>query len=496
MRVALAATLCASALLVPGASDAAGAVLPLVEAPDAAFVDVRMALSVSTTGSTRWSEITVPANEQAMWLVPVRPGAAIDWTPAWWLDALDHATAPHVVGPAHAPTCATRSAPEVPPPWTAPRPKQPPAALAIHETTNSARAYATERGYRLTPRIASRMSELVANGWSLVALEVAASSAAQSTSTLRVTDDGGAILPLVLTGQSSTRLTVFAIGDGVASVTGVKDVDGSALRWGLEGSTYAAWRKDLIEAGRGETWLRESAAHEALVDGTSLADDASNDLALALGDLAPASAVITRLVGWIPAGALGRNLAVGFDPAADRRSLVLRAETYEACPSSPQGGAPRRTPWRPPPPPPPDEDSSSSGCSSGGAIGTSGSRTTYEGSSSSESCSGDGSSGWDTSDDSDGWDDSDSCSRGSSNDDDDDDDDDHDDGWDSEDSDDGWDSEDMSPKNGEHRPAPKKPAKPHARTTKKAPSPVSRLALLVAALLLPLRRRRRGPEGL
>ena len=49
----------------------------------------------------------------------------------------------------------------------------------------------------------------------------------------------------------------------------------------------------------------------------------------------------------------------------------------------------------------------------------------------------------------------------------------------------------MSPKRKKLAPAPKKP---HAKTTKKKASPVSRYALLAAALLLPLRRRR-GPEA-
>lgn len=577
MRVALVTSLLTCALLVPGTTDAAGAVLPAVAKPDAAFVDMRVAVSVTPAGSTRWSEITVPSNTPAMWLVPVRPGAAIDWAPARWLDALDEATAPRILPPAYVfPTCPVRGSPETPRPWTTPGPKQPPAALAVHSTADSARAYVAERGYRLDTAIASRISELYSKGWNLVALEMAASSSEKTSSTLRVSDDGGAVLPFALTGGSSTRVTVFAIGAGVAAVPGIRDVDRSALRWGREGSTFTTWRRSEIDGGQGRTWLRESASHEALFDGTqlthadtiasvvdrylqgmscspSVAKDlslepgvvgttcapgtaarapgggacvaasgaidpaalscaADIDLALALSGLSPARAIVTRLVGRIPGGALGADLAVGFDQAANRQSPAIRATAYESCRSSPSGGFPEPEQDSPPPlhPQPSGGNRSStssegdvyvgtsSGCS-GGAVGSS--TTTYEeepvpedtsdDGSSTESCSGGGSSsGWDSSDDSDGWDDgdsgescssddsssssSDSCSGGG-------------DGWDTSDSDDGWDTSDMNPRGKKVRPAAKK-------TSKKKSSPVSRYALLAAALLLPLRRRKRAEE--
>ena len=255
VRFALATSIFACALLGPETSDAAGAVLPPNEKPAPAFVDVRMAVAITPAGSTRWTEVTVPASTPVMWLVPVRPGAAVDWAPHRWLDAVDDATALRVLPPSSYPSCPMRSTPEKAAPWTRPRPAQPAPALAVHATADSARAHFSERGYRASPALSARLSELYAGGWNLVALELPSSPSELSSGTLRVSDDGGAVLPLALAGDSSTRVTVFAIGAGVATVSGARDVDRRALRWGPGGSNFVAWRRALIEGGSGGTWL-------------------------------------------------------------------------------------------------------------------------------------------------------------------------------------------------------------------------------------------------
>lgn len=571
-RLALATSFLACALL--ASTHVAGAVLPQTERPDPAFVDMRMAVAASPTGSTRWTEITVPAATPAMWLVPVRPGAAVDWAPRRWLDALDEATGLRVLPPTYASTCPWRSTVERVEPWTAPRPAEPGPALSVQTDADAARSYVAARGYRLSHALAGRISELYAGGWNLVALEIPASSSAVSSGTLRVSDDGGAVLPLAISGSSSTRVTAFAIGAGAATVPGARDVDRQAIRWGQDGSNFVAWRRALVEGAGGAAWLRESSSHAAIFDGTpltgghavasavaryfhgtscapstaasvgsqrgvvgtscapgaaaripggaacvpasadvdpaALSCTSDIDLALALSGLAPASATLTRMVGWIPAGGLGANLSVEIDPAGKLAPPVVRAWGYEACSPAPSVDVPGT------PRPPLSSGggaaaaggesyvTTSDGCG-GGAIATGGG--TYEeepvpedDSAPSESCSGGSSSGW-GGDDDDGDDSSESCSSDSSSSssssggsDDGWDGSDSDDGWDSSDSDDGWDSDDgMSPRSKKLGPASKK-AKPHARTTKKKSSPVSRYALLAVALLLPLRRRRRGAE--
>jgi hypothetical protein len=220
------------------------------------------------------------------------------------------------------------------------------------------------------------------------------------------------------------------------------------------------------------------------------------DLALALSGLGPQDAVVTRLAGWIPAGALGTNIAITFQPSLADHPAVIRAETVEAC------DAPRNDAPVPPPPiarePGPRRPIStgegtifvpaSDGCG-GGTVGTASSEEEASASdSSADGCSWDTSDGWDDSDSAEGCatDESstsevDSCSAPSP-------DGKSDDGWDDEDSDDGWDTEDeMSPQRVKTKPTSMK--KPHARKSKGS-SPVSRCALLIVAVLFPLRRRR------
>ncbi|HVJ93940.1 MAG TPA: hypothetical protein VM580_29325, partial [Labilithrix sp.] len=153
LRLSLFASLL-SFLACPTSVEAAGAVLPASDAPDAAFVDMRMAVAFTPTGTIRWSEVTVPAATRAMWLVPVRPGAAVDWAPTPWLDALDGATAPRILPPSTPSACP--STPELPAAWTKPRAKLPASPLAIQTTADELAVHVAERGYRMSLTLAER----------------------------------------------------------------------------------------------------------------------------------------------------------------------------------------------------------------------------------------------------------------------------------------------------------------------------------------------------
>lgn len=562
--------------LSPSSAEAGGAVVPRVGTSDPSALDVRMAVAVGGAGTTRWTEVTTSAPTHALWLVPARPGAAIDWAPDGWLAALDDATAVRVLPPSAAPSCTMPWSPERAAPWANTATKRPPGTVVVHATADAVRAYAAEHGYDVTPAIGARIAGLYEAGWNLVSIELTSTWSASSTGTLRVSDDGGAVLPLALTGSraSSTRVTAFTIGAGVASLPGARDVDARAIRWGSRGSTYAAWRRNVVEGSGGATWLRESASHAAIFEGTpvqgaipalsvaasyfvndvctssaqaaggsagtlgiacapgaaarvpggsactpssgtidpaSVTCGSADDLALALSATAPSSAVVTRWAGLVPPNALGADLPITFDPAAAPRRLVVEAAAYEPC--TPSGTDPPLTP----PSGAPSSSSSGGGGSSGGGAGsssggvyvtdtgcggstTTASTTVYEedveesdppaSDATSDSCSGgtettsSSSDGWDSDDSGDGCsgDDStsssssssDSCSGGSSS-----------SSSSSGGSDDGWDTEDeMSPK-------AKKPHAKHTAKKKRGSSPVSRYALLVVALLLPLRRRGR-----
>lgn len=549
-RIALAVASLSTFSLFATQAVAGGAVLPSLDRAPPASVDVRMAVASTPIGSTRWSELTLPSGARALWLVPARPGAAVDWVPRRWLDALDEATTPRIVPPRSTADCVMRATPETAPSWATTATTARTSALTVASSTEAVLSYAADHGYRISPTFSNALSAFYEDGWRVLLLEVSADATMATSGTLRVSDDAGAIVPLAL--SSGIRMTSFAIGHGRASLPGANEVDVTAedLRWGPLGSSYASWQNAVIADG--QSWLRESYSHAALFEGepidgaTTTRSVASSyftsesctatasavnsslnavgstcapgsaarvpggtpctaaaasidpsvvscgeqvDFALALASAEPASTYVTRWVGTIPDDVFGANLPLSFR-AAPAHGPVFRAGSYEPClsPSGPNASSGARP----------------AGSSGGTEVGTTdvvplsdsegcGSSASYVGEeepvpvdSSSDSCS-----NHSPSTTSDGWDDSDSsndgCSKSDSS----------DDTSDSccsssspktpPSSDDGWDTED------EARP---KAVKPHAahRPIRRKSSPASRLTLLGIAVILPLRRRHRPPS--
>jgi hypothetical protein len=507
-------------------------------------LDVRVAVAVSPKGTTRWSEVTVPQGTRVLWLVPARPGANVGWAANGWFPALDEATAPRILQPSYGSNCNVQSTPERATPWTVSASKQAPVSYAVHPTLESVRSAASTGGYAIDSELDARIEALYAAGWNLVEIEIDAPSGSATSSTLRVSDDGGSALPLALTGSraAQTRVTAFSIGVGVMTTSGSVDIDTGALEWGSSGSNFTTWRRGILQGGGGQTWLRESASHAALfhgtpvagstatpsvaaqyLGGTSCATSAKNvadsdavvgeslpastfacggldDLAIALDGLAPRSAVVTRWSGIVARGDLGVDRAIAFDAKAAQSMPAVRAGTYEGC-IAPSGSPPSRSPSSSPTGGTNDEpvvygpDVVYVGDGCGGGTTTT---TTYEDddttttSSTDDGCGGDTTTTTTSSDD--GWDSSDSgesCSSDTS-----------DsssssssdgcssdssssssssDGCSSDSGGDGWDTADMSAKKTSLKMQPKR-----------SKSPFSRYALFAVALILPLRRRARA----
>lgn len=535
-------------LAVSSSVNAAGAVLAPIGSPPFDDVHVRIAMATSSSGtSTRWVEVVVPPHERAMWLVPARPGATIDGAVDPWLDALDRATTPHVLPPDGVPPCDMPRATDRVDPWTIAHDESTASATSSTSaaaprtfvTAAAVLAHAADRGYRVTPDLEARIDAFYRSGWQLLALELGPSAIPSTSGTLRVTDDGGAVLPLMLTGGSGVHVTAFTMGPGVASAPWTAEIDPSQLRWGSEGSNYESLRRALVEGG---AWLRETSSHAVLFDGIrspgveipsvvdAYFDDPScrervravgrglgvaetsdlscagrSDLALAFSSLARETAVLTRWSAVVPEGAFVSNVAFEFSRSSPERAPLFRASSYDACEVVPAPSSPAQEAEHAP---------VSDGC--GGAVVAAGSDDGTEESvedTSAEGCSSD-SSGWDD-DDTCGEDEgcpsedtsasSDGCSNspdegGSDEGDDGWDSEDGDDGWDTEDGDDGWDTEDgMTPRSKNVRTKAKAPHPARGKTSKasknKKRSPVSRVALFGAALLLPLRRRRTPVKG-
>ena len=257
-------------LLVPGRAEASGAVLAPAGAADPATLDVELAVAVTPFGATRWVRLSAAGPGSVLWLVPARPGAALDWASEGWLTALEDATSPRIAPPPSPPPCGTPSTPERIGPWSSIGERRFPRDVAVHASADEARAYAAGRGFDVSADVGAKIADVYAKGYVLVSIELDTSGAATvSSPTLRISDDGGAVIPLALTGSKDTdvHVTALVLGEGPASVTGARDLDAGALLWGHGSSGYVSARATTLASGAGAVWLRESASHEVLFDG-------------------------------------------------------------------------------------------------------------------------------------------------------------------------------------------------------------------------------------
>ncbi len=271
---ALALLLGSSFLCASGPAEANGALHQGSAAP-AATIDLRVAIAVAPAGgptgdqggahATRWSRITVGASGRVLWLVPARPGAAIHWTSDAWLASLDDVTAPYVTFAPGDGNCRTRVGSERLAAWDRSGATQavPEGALTIESSEASLRARASAGGFTIASELSQRIAALYARGWLLVAVDLLPKASGLSSSpTLRVSDDGGAELPFVIAkaGSTDTRVTAFAITSGPARIPGALDLD----RVATTGAASLATRRAIALGSA--TWLRESAFHPALFD--------------------------------------------------------------------------------------------------------------------------------------------------------------------------------------------------------------------------------------
>jgi hypothetical protein len=265
----------AALALAPLTASAHGAVLRPAAAPDPSTLDVEVAVAVTPFGTTRWTRLTVAGPPSVLWLVPARPGAALDYASEGWLTALEAATSPRIIPPSGpVPPCPNPSTPERVEAWSSKGAQKFPRSVTVHATASDVRAYASAQGYVVPTEVDARIGDLYALGYALVSLELdTASGAVVSSPTLRVSDDGAARPPLALTGstRASVRVTAIVIGASPAQLPGARELDPSVLSWGRSYSDYASARSGAASGN----WLRESASHSALFDGIDVPRDAA-----------------------------------------------------------------------------------------------------------------------------------------------------------------------------------------------------------------------------
>ncbi len=258
----------AALLLSSPLTHASGAVLSYEGASDPT-VDVEIAVAVTPFGTTRWTRLTVDQAEHVLWLLPARPGAAIDWTTDTWLTALHDASTPRVAPPTTSPPCGMPTATQRVPPWSPIATKTLPRAVTIHMSENELRRHASARGFAIGDAVGAKVRDAYAGGSAFVAVELSSDGGVRSTPTLRVSDDGPAVVPLALTGSrtSMVRVTAMILGEGSATIPGAQPLE---PRWGSAGSTFARDRQTALANGGGSVWLVESTSHDVVFDGVAV----------------------------------------------------------------------------------------------------------------------------------------------------------------------------------------------------------------------------------
>ncbi len=429
---------------------------------------LRSAAAVSGATTTRWSRLTFEGTTRAMWLVPAMPGAAIDWADGW-LEELDAATTPR------GEDCGTAAGKSFES-FDRSGPIRRPTARTMPATEAKLRDHAALRGFEISTATGDQIHAAWERGFRFAVFEIESPDAAlASTPTIRVRDDGGPFPLAPAVRDVDVRWTLFTLTPGAVTIEGAGEIDSVA--------NYLAVRAQKLGASG---WVRDaSVPRPAAPECTCAAGDLGGASActLACSDASLAGTtnlVINRFTGLAPRAT--PSAAPLFRPALPRSRMLLG----EPCGVSPPAysAPPPADPYYPPIAPVyRTTQTSGESCGSDPAYGEAASEgcaliasAAREGSSGDDDDNSTGSDSWggdDSSDSSDSDDASDDANDAS---------DDADDASDDADSDDDWDDADT-----ESIPLNVKPKK----LTRQSTSPVSRMALLLGALALPFRRRRR-----
>ena len=239
-----------------------------------AVTDVRIAVATANGRTVRWASVHATGGNGAFaWLVPIRPDSMVDYASDAWLEGLDDSTAPRVTPPIAPPQCGETLDVEVlgnsgHVVTTAPT------SATLTTNLTQLQGVATSWGFALDDALATRLGQSFTQGESFLALLYSAPSSDVVTRTLRIIDDGPAIIPLVLTRSEAApiQVTAYVLGQGLATFQGAGQIslNPAAVTWNADGtSTYGSARDAALAVAPG-SWLIEGANHGALFDGVSL----------------------------------------------------------------------------------------------------------------------------------------------------------------------------------------------------------------------------------
>ncbi len=239
------------------------------------LIEERIAISIGPSRTTVWTQLRLAAaaGPVAM-IVPVRPGASLDWASDAWLEALDASTAPRLLPP----TGALASCPDEPPP-TDPvhvagdlshRPTMTAAETPqVLDSAAAVQTWAEQNGMFVNSAMLSALTALTDHRF--VVARFTAPNGEVLTPTLRVTGpDVAPSVPLWLTqaGDQPVRVTTWILGNGRAAIENGPGITLSAITFSYNvasGETdYPAQSLAALAAAGPTAWLLESASQQVL----------------------------------------------------------------------------------------------------------------------------------------------------------------------------------------------------------------------------------------
>lgn len=245
-------------------------------------IEARIAVAAGPDRTTTWTSLRLEAAPGAVGMVvPVPPGASLDWSSDAWLEALEIATAPRVFPPAGvSPVCPGADAGRGGDPFEVAGALEHtksvvPDEAAILPDAAAVAAWAEANALALAPALEADLAAQTGARF-FVARFTAAGGAAVSP-TLRVVAPGAApALPLALTraGASPLRVTSWLLGAGRGGLTGAPEASiAAAIAWdAAEGvSTYRERREQALAQAAEGAALIEATSHEALAEAVPIA---------------------------------------------------------------------------------------------------------------------------------------------------------------------------------------------------------------------------------
>lgn len=320
----------------------------------------RMVLSVSSTASTLWDQITYSGDPASFaWVLPIRGQVEIGISSDLLFNTLAFMTDTQVIQPqlscpnscpndaggdngsaSAGPSGAGGSSPggvtviaqEVVGPYdTVQVAADDPQALQDWLDTN---------GYNIPDEIAPVIADYVAEGFGFLAMKLVPGQGIDSMKPVRITTPGGtAELPLRMVAAGTgaiTPITLWVVSEGRYEPSNFSSsaitTDQIVWNWSTEESNYAVLKEQALALDGGATWLVEAAAPrspwdvEGIIqpvldfqpdqsgygnsDGSEVQEQAGEDLAALYGALDRTSMWITRMHAQLPRAALDVDLAM------------------------------------------------------------------------------------------------------------------------------------------------------------------------------------------